>query len=380
VCRSRFARRTKLLGAAALVLFVATANATAAGERRVVLVSLDGVRWQEVFRGAEPALALDEKYVRKPADTVREFVDVPDRARTLAPFLHDVVARRGMLIGDRDHGSCAAVANPYWFSYPGYNEMFAGRPDAGVDSNDKIDNPNRTVLEWLHARPGWRGKVRAFGSWDVFPFILNRKRSGLPVNAGFDVAAPARTPGEAMLNRVQRATPSPWATVRYDAFTFNYALESLRHDRPYVLYISLGEPDEYAHEGHYDLYLQSVRRCDEFLRELWSALQANPEYAGRTTLLVTTDHGRGEGPKWRNHGSGRDRNGAVKDPDDVTPGSDEIWFAAIGPGITPDQAKVYGPERCAKLEQVAATVLAALGLDWRDFDPKAAPPLVGGSR
>ena len=178
-----------------------------------------------------------------------------------------------------------------------------------------------------------------------------------------------------MLNRVQRDTPSPWDSVRYDAFTFHYALESLRHDRPYVLYISLGEPDEYAHEGHYDKYLASIRRCDQFLRELWGTLQADREYAGRTTLVVTVDHGRGEGPKWRDHGSGRDEHGAVKDPDDVTPGSDQTWFAVIGPGISPDQAKAYGPERCAKLEQVAATILTALGLDWRTFDPNAAPPL-----
>jgi hypothetical protein len=357
------------------VLFFAVTDAVAANRRRVVVVTLDGVRWQEIFRGAEAALAKDESYVRTPADIAREFVDVPDRARTLTPFLHDVVARQGMLIGDRDHGSCGEVANPYWFSYPGYNELFTGRPDPAVSSNDKIDNPNKTILEWLDGRPEFRGKIRAFGSWDVFPYILNRKRSGLPINAAFDAVTPPRTPGEAMLNRVQAGIPSPWGTVRYDALTFNYALESLRNDHPVALYISLGEPDEYAHEGHYDRYLQSIRRCDGFLRELWTALQSDPEYAGQTTLVVTTDHGRGEGPKWRNHGSGRDAKGVVADPDDVTPGSDQTWFAMIGPEISPDKAKGYGPDRCAKLEQVAATILVALGLDWHAFDAKIAPPL-----
>ncbi len=371
-------RRTpRILVAALGLLLLAPAGASAAGPRRVVLVTLDGVRWQDVFRGAEPALATDKTYVEQLDDVARRFVNVPDRARALTPFLHEVVARDGMLIGDRDHGSCGAVANPYWFSYPGYNEMFTGRPDVAVDSNDKIDNKNKTVFEWLNSRAELRGKIRAFGSWDAFPYIINTRRSGVPVNAGFDTVTPARTPAEALINRIQGDTASPWAEERLDSFTYHYALESLRNDRPAVLYIGLGETDEFAHGGRYDHYLDALQRSDRFLRELWTALQADPEYAGRTTLIVTTDHGRGEGPKWRDHGSGRDRNGVVAKPEDTVPGSDQMWLAVLGPGITPAQGKAYTAERCAKLEQIAATIVEALGLDWRQFDPKAAPPLQG---
>ena len=38
--------------------------------------------------------------------------------------------------------------------------------DPRIDSNDKIPNPNITVLEWLNTLPAYRGRVAAFGAWD----------------------------------------------------------------------------------------------------------------------------------------------------------------------------------------------------------------------
>lgn len=345
-----------------------------AADRHVVLVTLDGVRWQDVFRGAQASFVADERFVQRRDEVRAHFVAVPDPARTLTPFLHDVVAKQGVLIGNRDAGSCARVTNPYWFSYPGYNEILTGRADPRIDSNDKVDNPNVTVLEWLDSQSGLRGKVRAFGSWDVFPSILNRKRSGLTINAGFESLEPPRNEFERTLNRVQADLPPMFHNVRYDAFTFHFAMESLRRDHPRVIYIGLGETDDFAHERRYDQYLYALQRSDRFLRELWTGLQNDAAYRGKTTLIVTTDHGRGEGDQWHGHGSARNARGAPVADAEAIPGSDAVWMGMIGPDIATD-AGMFTPANCARSDQIAATLLASLGIDWRSFDDNIGAPL-----
>ena len=354
--------RRLLIAAFALALAAAGPALARDPDRRLVLVTVDGLSWQEVFRGADPVRATDETFVENPAALTARFVEVPDRPRALTPFLHDVVARQGVLLGDRDHGGCAAVTNDMWFSYPGYNEILTGRPDPAITSNEHGLNRNLTVLEWLNGRPEFRGKVRAVASWNVFDDILAAARSKLPVNAGWATPA-SRTPMEATLARLQSQTPRRWAGVRFDLFTHGYALETLKHDKPRVLFVSYGETDDFAHEGLYDQTLIAARRTDDFLGELWAALQADPAYAGKTTLIVTTDHGRGTDERtiaWKSHGK------------PAWPGSDQTWIAAIGPGIAPQTAP---SKACAGANQVAATGLQALGLDWKAFDPAAGPPL-----
>ncbi|MCY7328357.1 MAG: alkaline phosphatase family protein, partial [Saprospiraceae bacterium] len=98
----------------------------------------------------------------------------------------------------------------------------------------------------------------------------------------------------------------------------------LRNHHPRIAYIALGDTDEAAHAGHYDRYLDAARETDQWLGELWDFLQNDPTYRNRTTLLITTDHGRGyETPRqWRRHRAG-------------ICGADQIWLAAIGPNTPP---------------------------------------------
>lgn len=366
----------------ALALFAAApAFAQPQQERRVVFVMLDGLRWQEVFRGADEALAADAEYMRSSwADEARaRFVAVENRRAALTPFLAETVARDGALIGDRDHGSCARVTNAMWFSYPGYNEALTGAADPAIVSNDHPANANVTWLEWLNRREGFAGHVRAVTSWDAFPRIINAERSGVPVNAGFAPMAigDAADAGLAMANRLLADTTSPWDIVRPDSFTHQFALAALRAHAK-ALFISYGETDDYAHEGDYAQYIISANRTDRFLHELWETLQADPFYAGKTTLIVTVDHGRGDvaGESWRHHSSpqalARGTSSLRERFPDGIPGSDQIWIAALGPDIRAG-ASVSGA--CAGLNQIAATALTALGLDWRAYNPAAGAPL-----
>src|SRR5699024_9326815 len=139
------------------------------------------------------------------------------------------------------------------FSYPGYNEILTGEADdERINSNEKMNNPNITILEELNNSEAYAGKVAAFGSWDVFPYIINEQRSGVPVNAGFEKSkGDDLTKIEQFLNKAQPNTPSPWGSVRLDMFTHNYALEYMKRKHPDMVYIAYGETDDFAHGGNY---------------------------------------------------------------------------------------------------------------------------------
>ena len=151
-----------------------------------------------------------------------------------------------------------------------------------------------------------------------------------------------------------------WGDEPFDSFTFYSAMEYLKLHHPRVLYVSLGETDEWAHEGKYELYLNAAHRADQFLRELWQAVQSMPEYRGTTTLIFSPDHGRGETPEsWKSHG-------------EKIPDSKYIWMAFLGPGTRAlgERAHIAAVTQ----SQIAATLAALLGEDYNADVPKAGKP------
>ncbi len=320
----------------------------------VFLITLDGLRWQELYQGGIDSLMNDNEYVKDTAELQQLFgaETISEKRVKLMPFFWKTIGRQGQLYGNRRHGNKVDLTNFFWFSYPGYNEILTGFSDPAINSNNKVWNPNITVLEWFNNKPEFNGRVAAFGSWDVFPYIINEKRSGIPVNAGFEPAQGFDlTDRELFLNQLQKRIPSPWATVRLDAFTHHFALEHIKKKHPKLVYISYGETDDFAHDGRYDHYLKSAYQTDQMIRELWQYIQSDLFYAGKTTLLITTDHGRGDSPKseWKSHGK-------------TFEGSNAIWFAVIGPDTAPlGEVKTSGQ---LWQNQVAKTVAAFLGYDY----------------
>lgn len=348
----------------AVVLLAFLAYPSAQGiitSQNVVVITLDGFRWQEMFSGAaleyfkrdskgEPGAA-EKRFWRPTAE---------ERRAALTPFLWTEVATRGQIFGDPSANSRAHVTNGLWFSYPGYNEMFAGVADPRVDSNNKVPNPNLTVLEWLNQQPAFKGKVVAFGEWDVLPSILNTERSGIPVGTGFTPVPFPATDRERAINELATDLPPYWGYGTFDAPVVYAALEALRTRQPRVLYLMLGEGDEWAHQEKYDFYLDAAYRSDRFIQRVWNTLQSLPAYAGKTTLLVTTDHGRGATLKdWSDHGK------------DV-PAAENTWFAVLGPSVP---ALGVRREVTVTTAQLAATIAAVVGQDFSKASPKAAPPL-----
>jgi len=333
----------------------------AAPARNVIVITLDGFRWQEMFGGPAP------EYFKKdakgqPTALERQYTagSAAERRARLLPFVWKTIAADGQIFGDPSAGSRSHVTNGLWFSYPGYNEMFSGAPDPRVDSNKKIPNPNVTVLEWLNSRPGFAGRVAAFGAWDVLPFIVNAERSHIPVGSGFSPVVAPKTAREREINEFAKDTPRFWDYGTVDAPMVYAAIESLRTAKPRVLYLMLGEGDEWAHEGRYDLYLDATVRADRFIERIWNVAQGLPGYRGTTTLLITTDHGRGATTKdWSDHGK------------DV-PAGENTWFAAIGAGVP---ALGVRKNVTVTTSQLAATIAMLLGEDFQKANAAAAPPL-----
>lgn len=335
--------------------------------RHVLLVTIDGLRWQEVFTGADAAL-LDKTGGGVPDNTLAavraEFWnDSPDaRRRKLMPFLWASIAQSGQVFGNRALGSAVSVMNAERISYPGYNEILTGRVDPVITTNTPIPNPNVTVLEWLNGRPGFGGRVAACAEWGVFTAIINVPRSRLPVWVTRQHSPPAgATPRLLEIERWMDDIPPLAPDEHFDAFVYHAAIDRIEARRPRVFLLAFGEPDVWAHARRYDRYLYSIQRCDRFLRQLWEKLQADPQYRGRTTLLITPDHGRGVQPEdWTSHGK-------------KIPRAEETWLAALGPDTPPlGERRDIAPVHQA---QIAATVATLLGEDFGRAFPEAAPPV-----
>jgi hypothetical protein len=352
----------------ALCVFLSFPGFSAGAQQRaenVVYVTLDGLRWQEVFGGASLEYMGDVAGGGWSADSAGLATrfwrpTAEERRRTLMPFLWNTVVARGQIIGDPARNSDAHVTNGLWFSYPGYSEMLSGRADPRIDSNDSIPNPNITVLEWLNREPGFQGRVAAFGSWEILPFIVNTRRSGIYTNGDGPPVREPSTQRDSALNDLAAELPPLWGSTRLDGPTMLGTLEYVRARKPRVIYIMLGETDEWAHDQRYDLYLDAAWRGDRFIRRLWELLQSMPEYAGKTALVISTDHGRGSTPAdWGNHGK-------------EYPQAGRIWIAAMGPGV-PARGDREGAR--ATQSQIAASLARLLGRDFLAAQPGTAPPI-----
>jgi hypothetical protein len=347
-------------------LLVGVAPAAAA-TRNVVLVTLDGVRVQEIFGGLDRSIAAKEKRSGiYDLERARRLYDRPtpeERRAALMPFFWGSLAPQGVVLGDPARGSRVTLRNPHAFSYPGYMEILTGRYLPEVTTNDLKRYPHTTFLEFARARLGLLPEaVAVFSTWEAHRLMASREEGAVFVNAGYErVPEALATPRIAWLNDYQMDEMALWEEGRPDAPALNLALAYLEAHQPRLLYIALGETDDWAHARRYDRLLDCLHLKDDALRRIWEALQSMPGYRDQTTLIVTTDHGRGARPKdWPDH-------------DASVPGSSEIWIAVIGPD-TPRRGDL-GPSPTVYQADIAATILTLLGLDWREFDAGAGPPI-----
>jgi hypothetical protein len=295
---------------------------------RVIVVTLDGTRWQEIFGGTDAALEPDAPH-REPAE--------------LVPTLHRWATRDGAALGVPGHAATMSVTGPHFVSLPGYTELFGGATPKCAD-NDCPPTRERTLVDAL----GQDAVVLA--SWERVEHAAAAERSGAVISAGRTrvhggarLRADART--AALLEEGAAAAPWPGGgEYRPDAHTAALALRVSEVLRPRFLFVALGDTDEHAHHGDYAAYLGALRAADRFLGDLERDLEQLGD-AKRTAIFVTTDHGRSAG--FRDHGG-------------AWPESARTWLVAKGAGIAARGALAAPVRR--RLADVAPTVRALLGL------------------
>ncbi len=352
--------------AAVLLLPSAGRGQTMLRTRNVVLVTVDGLRHQELFAGLDRALLNGGQKIgiEDPEALAAKFWDESARGRRerLMPFFWTTLAPRGIVLGSRADGSMVSVSNPYRVSYPCYAEILTGQVQPDVTGNIPIQVPRETVLEFVRRELELEvSGVAALTSWNHFPYIVEHEPGSITVNAGGPFLEGMQNEEIRRLVSLEERTLSPWSSVRQNAFTEGLAFAYLEEFQPRFLYLALDETDEWAHGRRYDRTVEAIRNFDETLRLLWELLQSMDAYRDKTTLVITTDHGRGRTPDdWTSHGR------------DVA-GAEEIWIAIIGPDTTARGiVRAHAP---LQQTQIAATILRFFGLDPGNFNPQAGEPI-----
>jgi hypothetical protein len=76
-----------------------------------------------------------------------------------------------------------------------------------------------------------------------------------------------------------------------DELTFFMSREVMRKFAPRVLVVVFSDV-EAAHFGSYALHLSGIRSADRLSYQLWQEIEANPEYRGKTTMVILPEFGR----------------------------------------------------------------------------------------
>jgi len=289
----------------------------------IVIVTLDGVRWHEVFEGVDAELAASHGL--SPSEVVS--------AAELTPNLHRIVATHGAALGAPGHGAAISASGPNFVSLPGYAELLSGRRATRCRDNQCTGGGAQTLLDDFSAGSARDAQVAMYTSWP-------------------DIARVASVHG-LVLEPVPRS-PS----FRPDALTAELAIAHLKARPPRFLFLGLGEPDEFGHRNDYAGYLQAVRRADERIAEVDQVLSGLAAQGTRTALFITADHGRAD--SFVEHGA-------------KFPESARVWLIAAGSAVR--ASGFVAARRQRRLADLAPTVRQIAGLP-RDLDPEAGMPLI----
>lgn len=327
----------------------------------IIIITTDGLRWQELFEGIDKDIADQERFNEGEKKYIFEkyWTDHKvDRREKLFPFIWSTVVTQGQIFGNRNFKNKINTANLAWLSFPGYSELFTGFVDEKINSNTFINNPNTNVLQFISKQKGFKNKVAAFTSWHAFAGILNKENASFPIYSAFDIYPKDDYFGnQPLINKMLQESDKPFGMGEcLDVYTHFRAMDYLVNKKPRVLYIAYGETDEWAHRGQYKKYLDAAHQFDKWLKEIWDFVQSDPQYKDKTTLLITTDHGRGESNRWTAH-------------ERAVHGSDEIWMAVMGPDI-PAKGEIKIKQQLYQ-EQMAQTIASLLGLHFKAKHPIA---------
>jgi hypothetical protein len=271
-------------------LFVASFLSSAVASENVIFITLDGVRYQEFFGG-----------VQKPARATRP------RGTELFPSLKAQVKEgSAWLYGDGIRNGVFKVGNRAGMSLPGYRALLSGEFEDRCRTNRCPNIDRETIFDSLSQRGFSPEDLAVFASWSG----MGRALESTPGKIVRDVdrddyprdgASPEElkiAEGVKQLDRANR----PWWGARRDVYTYALGKLYLERHRPRFLYLSFLDADEHAHANRYRDYTDSLLRYDAWIKELRRVLDTMGDYGANTSIVITTDHGRGKGALWFMHG------------------------------------------------------------------------------
>jgi hypothetical protein len=228
----------------------------------VVLITIDGVRWQDIFNGPNNG-KIDP--------------------RVILPNLYHYFVDQGIVIG-RD--SAFMATGPAHISLPGYLEIMRGHPSFDCQTNDCDPQPEDTMVDLFRTSA-------VFSSWDTIRKTVGANPDKSVINCGRKYRSLAWK--QLSLPDDQKFPEKFGSDYRLDVFTMRATREYLRNHNPQFLWVSLGDTDEWAHHGDYERYIAALTDADRFIGELFLKLGSN-----NTVFIITADHGRGL--DWHHHG------------------------------------------------------------------------------
>lgn len=281
-----------ILLASVLVFATATADASP-GNGNVIFITVDGVRYHEIFQGVRKE--------KKAGET---------RGTPIVPFATQLVNDSGFFFGNRHAGADSSemrVSNLVGVSQPGYRALMTGDFEKKCLTNDCRNIDRETIFDRLISEGFSSKEVAAFASWRTIDKVLESNRGRIVKSVGFEdiqgLTDAEAAPFRAIQAQANQDRPTKWKNSRFDKYTFQMGMEYLKTHQPRFMYMMWVEPDENAHNGNYRGYVESLRDFDARLVQLTDQLKAMGTYGENTSIVVTTDHGRGLiGPLWTIHG------------------------------------------------------------------------------
>lgn len=188
------------------------------------------------------------------------------------------IEREGMFVNW--HSNCK-VSQPYNVSLPAYASMFSGKAQANIRNNyfrGALENP--TLFQEYPSE--------LYSAW---PLIVN------------------------VMGNKSKATIVPGSVYDYEDFRiFESYIKKTK--RPKFTFMHLGDSDEFAHIGSWHDYIESIKNARHYIYQIIAENEAHKP--NETVYVVLTDHGRGSGRAWRNHGA-------------WYPNSSKIWVQIVSP-------------------------------------------------
>ncbi len=257
----------------------------------VVLVTFDGVRWQELFAGTDELLSGEQQ--------------------ALFPTFWSKIAPRGVVYGDPRTGSAMTVSTAANASLPGYTSIYA-EVDQGCLTNScgRITVP--TFVDRLKDELSLpQEQLAVFAAWPKLKLAVTGRDDVAVVHAAdFDLSAEKEHPMAPMLEE----------SLEFDRGPLLDGFKYLKEQHPRFLHLSFLDSDRYGHQANYTRYAQVLATYDRLLGKLVDLLDASGEYGQKTALIITTDHGRGQWDQWSEHGP-------------HVPASARVWsFVMLPPG------------------------------------------------